>query len=146
MASLRRFLDRLRPVGIPGRSTPAGVPGDRVTAAEAELAPVFAALADTRRQVDAIIAGAATEATERVATARRYAVALANRAAADTERIRTGTAERRRRLAAADTAGAARLARQVERSQERRLTERVPALADELADQVLTGLVPRDTR
>ncbi|WP_344319158.1 hypothetical protein, partial [Actinocatenispora thailandica] len=62
MVSARRFLDRFRPVGVPGGVLPAGPATHRTRAAEQELAPVFDALAGAGRQADRIRADARTVA------------------------------------------------------------------------------------
>lgn len=101
--TLGDFLRRFRPVGTPGAAASAGVPADRVGELAAELAPVFAALEDTRaeaeriraagqRQADARRDAAAEEArgvlveAERQVGAEREAAAAAALAAFDAER------------------------------------------------------------
>jgi hypothetical protein len=82
MATLRDLLQRFRPSGAPGAATAAGVPADRRARAEAELEPVFAALAPTvvrcaeMRRVGAALAagrdsGAARQAQTILAAATR---------------------------------------------------------------------------
>jgi hypothetical protein len=88
---MRELLERLRPAGAPGAATVAGVPADRVRSAEAELAPVFEALAGVvvecarRRRVageDAARVAAEAEQRAHAVTARARAGAEAERAAA----------------------------------------------------------------
>ncbi|HEU0240823.1 MAG TPA: hypothetical protein VFR11_16305 [Micromonosporaceae bacterium] len=71
MATLRDILQRFRPSGAPGAAGAAAVPADRRARAEAELEPVFAALAPTvarcaeiRRVGAALAAGHTARATQ----------------------------------------------------------------------------------
>lgn len=73
MATLRDILQRFRPSSAPGAAAGAGIPADRRARAEAELEPVFAALAPTvgrcaeiRRVGSALAAGRVARATGRV--------------------------------------------------------------------------------
>jgi F0F1-type ATP synthase membrane subunit b/b' len=137
MARLSDFLERFRPTGVPGAAAPAGVPADYAETASDELDPVFAALAETRRECDAVDAEARRDAERIVERARREAAALVAEArlAADAERARAGararaaTAEECRRITATGDA---------EAEQVRRLAaERLDGLTDEAVALVL---------
>lgn len=131
MAALRDLLQRFRPSGAPGAAAGAGVPADRRARAEAELEPVFAALAPTvarcaeiRRVGTALAAGLDARAQRRA----ENILASADRTASD-ERADAG-AKARASLAAefiAIDADAARESDQVRRH----------------ADAVMTVLVAR---
>ncbi len=82
MPSVNDLLARFRPAGTPGPAAPAGVPEDRRAAAERELAPVFAELADTERECDGVHASAVAEAARRTAQACRQAEAIVTDATA----------------------------------------------------------------
>lgn len=135
------ILDRFRPAGAPGGAAPAGVPADRSAATAAELAAVFAQLADTEREADRLRAEGLAEAERlRRAAAQRSAAlvaeahqrAEAERAAAAAARQRTALEEEQRILAAATAEG-----QRVRAVSEQRLPEyvdRVVATARSLLD------------
>jgi len=77
--AIQDFLQRFRPAGAPGAPGRAAVPADRVAEATAELAPVFAALADVHPEVD----GIRSRAVARAAARRRAAAEEAERIRAD---------------------------------------------------------------
>ncbi len=119
MARLSDFLERFRPTGVPGAAAPAGVPADYAATESAELEPVFAALAETRHECDAIRAEADRDAERIIEQARRKAAALVTEArlASDAERARAGararaaTAAECREIAAGGAAEADRVRR-----------------------------------
>lgn len=76
MPRARDLLERFRPAGAPGGATAAGMPTDRVADAEAELAPVLAALAPTQSECAAIVATARAEAAALIARAKEQARSL----------------------------------------------------------------------
>lgn len=82
------ILDRFRPVGAPGPAGSTGVPADDAQGPAAELAPVFAALADDVAACTALVETARVDAAEEVSRAReRGAAVLAHaRLEADSER------------------------------------------------------------
>ena len=86
MPRVRDLLYRFRPAGAPGAASATGVPADRSADLAAELAPLFARLADTEREcaqilerahrdVTAIRAGDAERARSTVASAAERATA-----------------------------------------------------------------------
>ncbi|HET6966101.1 MAG TPA: hypothetical protein VFH58_15100 [Acidimicrobiales bacterium] len=81
MPDVRRFLRLLRPAAAPGAAAAVGVPADRRTELETELAPVFAALADVEAECTAIREAAARDASR-----------ITAEAAADAERVRADAA------------------------------------------------------
>ncbi|HXY27566.1 MAG TPA: hypothetical protein VEH82_04735 [Acidimicrobiales bacterium] len=97
MPSLNEILRRFRFHGVPGAPALVPVPVDRTAELEAELTPVFAALAEVQG-----VAAATVDTAEREARARRAAAA---------EEARRIVAEARGRvIAARDEAAAARQA------------------------------------
>lgn len=54
MSRVRDLLYRFRPAGAPGAASAAAVPMDRRSSLEAELSPLFAWLAVTERECDAV--------------------------------------------------------------------------------------------
>ena len=100
MAQLGDFLTRFRPAGAPGAGSRAGVPADRAAERAAELEPVLA-----------LLAGAQTDAADRVAAARREAARIRAESREDAERIAAETrirAQTARAEAAAEVLAAAR--------------------------------------
>jgi hypothetical protein len=135
---LGEFLRRFREGGVPGAPAAAGAPGDPAAAAEAELTPVFALLADAEREADTIGAeGRRRAALARVAAAERARALVANahaRAAGDR------AAAAATRLASSEEActelrrqGAAESARIDDA-----VALRARALVDELVERVLS--------
>jgi len=105
----RDLLDRLRPVGSPGAAAPAGVPVDRRAGLAAELAPVFAALADVENECHRIRAAAVAQAARRRQAGIERASDLLSRARTDAEAERAAAAAELRRRA--ETAAAEMQAR-----------------------------------
>jgi hypothetical protein len=99
------FLDRFRPAGAPGTASGAGVPIDRRANAAAELAPVFAALADTERECAGLRDEAARDAARWADEAARQASALVARATVSAAAERAEAAARGRRRVRVETAG-----------------------------------------
>jgi hypothetical protein len=134
MARLRDVVRWLRPAGAPGAAAPAGVPVDRAEEANAELAPVFAALEPAMAIAAELLARAAEDAEE-----------IRQRGAGEVEAI---LADAHRR---AEVGRAAAAARAVESSRD----ERAALLADaraqaaaisRRADERLPDLVARVVR
>jgi len=126
----RDFLYRYRPAGTPGAATQAGVPVDRTAEATAELAPVFALLADVEHEATAVRARGAEAARRRVEQARAQAAAIVAAAGDRADVVRAQAAEEAfrdaERAAAELTAdGRARAARIRELA-----AARLPVLAD----------------
>jgi hypothetical protein len=69
MSTIRDLLDRFRPAGTAGPAGAVGVPADRVTERSAELAPVFASLAEAQVAAARIRSDAAERAQSRRAAA-----------------------------------------------------------------------------
>jgi len=132
--SLGDILRRFRPAVTPGPAAPSGVPVDRAAEAEAELAPVFAALApavaEARRILDDAQAGAdrrrraAAETVQETLAAGRAGLE-AERADAASRRLGDATTDR----AAFETAAAAEAVR-VTTAAEDRLAGLVAAVID----------------
>jgi hypothetical protein len=124
MATVRDFLERLRPSGTPGAPSMSGVPADRVVERTAELDPVFARLADIQAEAQRIRAEAAAEAERR----RRAAVGEARSLLAETSR--RAEAERGATAAAAHAAARAE-------------AERIAVVAHHEADAVAAAAAGR---
>lgn len=80
MPRMRDFLDRFRPAGAPGPAGAVGVPADRLSGAETELAPLFAALTAVEQRCAETRGRAEQDAARRTAQARRMAAAIVSRA------------------------------------------------------------------
>lgn len=78
----RQFLSRFRPAAVPGPAGAGKMPVDRPAEAAAELAPVFALLADTEADAARIVTDAAARAARTRADAERAATATAAEARA----------------------------------------------------------------
>lgn len=77
------FLDRFRPVGAPGPGAPVGVPASDIPGANAELAPIFAALSDDAHTGRSIVDAARTEADRTLTQARERASGIIAQARMD---------------------------------------------------------------
>jgi hypothetical protein len=86
--ALRDVINRFRVVGPPGPAAPAAVPADRRTELAEELAPVFAALTDTRARARDIVRAAELEAARIRTEGDRRAEELLSTAAADRDAVR----------------------------------------------------------
>lgn len=144
MATVRDFLERLRPSGTPGAASLSGVPADRVGERTAELEPVFARLEDVQAQATAIRQAATQQARGRQAAAAEQAQAIVAAARRSAEAERRDAAARARsradeetrvRLAAA-TREATSLAQQAQ-TREDMLVARVVELAEAEVAQLL---------
>lgn len=134
---LGEILRRFRIGGVPGAPSSAGVPIDRVTELEDELAPVFEALAPVQAQAAAIDAQALERASSlRAAGAARAAAIVAEARARASAEQAAAAAERH---AIADGTRATVLGageREADRI-ERAARERTPALVDEIVARIL---------
>ncbi len=131
MPRVERILERLRPVGAPGRAVASGVPADRVTELAAELEPVLARLAAVQQRCDQIRSAAAVEADRRS----RAAAEQARQVLIEAQR----TAEAERAAAAAQVAHAL----EAEAASLRQVAEQAAAATRALAATRLDGLVAR---
>ncbi|WP_330180126.1 hypothetical protein OHB26_27395 [Nocardia sp. NBC_01503] len=87
MPQWRDFLDRFRPAGAPGAAAPRGVPADRAAELTAELTPLLARLDRVQAAIE-YEHDTATQRAERIREAgHREAVAIIERAHADSARI-----------------------------------------------------------
>ena len=136
MFAFGSLLQRFRG-GVPGAPSAAGVPADRRAELDAELAPVFAALAPTERELDGLLDDARVQAERLGAAAREKALDLVAEAQAGSaaEQSATAAAELARvqveRGALIDSAAAeaARI--------DRVAAERVPVLVAEIVAGIL---------
>lgn len=143
MAGLRDYLDRFRPVATPGAPGRRGVPADRAAERESELAPLFAALAETEDAAEEIRRQAVAAADRMRQDARQRADALVADARARTESLRAGTAAHARATAERNREQARASAREVTEQVRLRVAERLPdyvARATALATDALGRL------
>lgn len=130
------LLNRLRPVGAPGPAGPVAVPAEEEDRAAAELAPVFAALADTVAQTDALRAAATERAAATTAESEREAGTLVANA---TSRAAGERAAAAARVQASGADEAAALLDEAKRQSTRLRAGSEPRL-DELTEIVITNL------
>jgi len=135
------FLERFRPLGAPGAATVA--PGRAVDTLgpEAELAPVFAALADQVAACDALGARATADAEQAIAAARTQASATVARARMDVGAEQARAAEAVRREAGRADADLLRAA-DAQAAAVRRDTDDVTATVQAVIGQLLAELAP----
>ena len=88
----RQFLGRFRPAAVPGPAAAAGVPVDRRVEAAAELAPVFALLAEVESEIAMITADGAERARRIRRDADRTSATMVVDAEAAARRIRATAA------------------------------------------------------
>jgi len=93
--NLGDILRRFRPAVAPGPAAPSGVPVDRVAEAEAELAPVFAALRPAIAESQRIVDDGRADADGRLRTAAERAQATLDDARAHIEAARAEAATHR---------------------------------------------------
>jgi vacuolar-type H+-ATPase subunit H len=80
MMNLREFLQRFRPVGIPGAASRPGVPADRTAELVTELEPVLALLAGVEDQAERIRRDGRAQAALRLQQARLQAETIVTEA------------------------------------------------------------------
>lgn len=135
--SVRDFLQRFRPAGAPGAAARSGVPADRVAELEAELAPVFVALAATEAEAAALRQEAAEEADQIRADAKRAADATVTEARMRADAVRQAAFA----AARAEAAGAGRDAVAAAEREVLRIQERVVDRSDGLVTLAVDGVL-----
>jgi len=140
VAGVRELFDRFRPAGSPGGAMLAATPVDRRAVAEAELAPVFAALGRTEDEAAQLRAASSAEAAAQRAAASHRAEDLLDRARRRAPGERSAASARRRAVADAHAAAlldsGARLAEQIRT----RAAERLPSLVDSVREYARAAL------
>jgi hypothetical protein len=131
------ILDRFRPVGAPGAAGPAGVPAADDQGPAAELAPVFAALADGVAANTALVEEARRGAEEEVVRARARAAAILSQARLDAGAERARAAARLAQAASHSDAQLLEEARQEAAALEEAGRARIPAVVTEVLDALL---------
>ncbi|GII75910.1 hypothetical protein Sru01_08920 [Sphaerisporangium rufum] len=126
MVGLHDFLGRFRRVAVPGGAAPAGVPADPEAERAAELAPVFAALADAHGRCARIRADAEREAGELVERARARAASVVAAARTEAAAERARLAARAREDRGREGAAAAEAARREVAAVRKRAGRRMP--------------------
>lgn len=136
MPSVRELLARFRPVGVPGAASAAGVPVDRVADRTAELAPVFAQLARTEQECDAILEAAERQAQDLSRAHQRRAEQILAAARARVEEERAGVLSDLRRE------GDAQAEAELERAREQadRVRRRAAVVVDDKVAQVTASV------
>jgi hypothetical protein len=153
MPGLRDLLIRFRPAGAPGPPTPGGVPADRVAEASAELAPVFALLADTEAEALRIRGEGVARAEQIRQDAARQSSALVEASQANSGSVRAETAARIRAAGTAESAAlianAEHVADDIRRTAEKDTAERsvrlIGAIAAELRGETAGDLLRTPT-
>lgn len=140
MPRARDLLQRFRRAGAPGAAARRGVPEDRNAALSAELEPVLVQLSGSVEQARRIRDEGRAAAEQRRRAAIEQAQSLVSTARGQAEAVRAEAASRIGRTAvreaAADLAGAKNTVSELRR----RGAERVPHLADQVADEVRARL------
>ncbi|MFG1949268.1 hypothetical protein [Nonomuraea sp. NPDC048826] len=136
MARLREFAGRFRPAGVPGAAAPAAVPADLRACREAELEPVFAALAETARTCSDMREQAEKDAreTERQAGERCEAILADARSRTAAERADALAVARSRVLA--ENAALLDEARRTAHDIRERARSRLPHLVERVLDRI----------
>lgn len=131
------ILDRFRPVGAPGPAGPAGVPAADDQGPAAELAPVFAALADDVAGCAALVEEARRTAEETLLSARGKAAAMLSQARLDAGAERAKAATRVEQEASNSDAQVLEKARQEAAALEDAGLGRIPAVVGEVMETLL---------
>ncbi|MET3204915.1 MULTISPECIES: hypothetical protein [unclassified Arthrobacter] len=131
------ILDRFRPVGAPGAAGPVGVPAADDQGPAAELAPVFAALADGVAANAALAEESRRSAEEEVVRARAQAAAILSQARLDAGAARAKAAARVEQAASHSDAQVLEQARQEATALEEAGRARIPAVVTEVLDTLL---------
>ncbi len=142
---MRDFLERLRPSGTPGAASLSGVPADRVAERSAELAAVFAELADLEAQAALIRREAVAEAERRKQAAAEQARALVDTARRDAQAEQRASAASARSRARADTEARMTAAEQEAATVAERARDRAPALLATVVSQARAELASMRT-
>lgn len=136
------ILDRFRPVGAPGPAGPAGVPAADNQGPAAELAPVFAALADDVAACAALIEEARLSAEADVAEARLHAAAVLSQARLEAGAERAQAAARVEQAASNRDAELLKQARHDAAALEESGLALIPAVVGKVIDALLAPQRP----
>lgn len=138
--TVRDFLQRFRPAGTPGAAARAGVPADRVPELTAELAPVFALLAEVEAETARIRQEGAAQASVRRTEAARAAEHTVAEARLRAEAARATAFAAARAEASAAGAATVAAAEQEAARIHRRVARRLPRFVALAADRALEDL------
>lgn len=144
MAGVVDLLGRYRPAGAPGPAGAAGVPADRRESVAAELAPVFAALAEVEAECDRLRRDAARAAAGREAAAAEQARMLVARARDEAAAERAAAAVRVREDTAAEVAQLQANAAAEAEEARRRSARQLPQLVSLVVERVRADLATLD--
>lgn len=135
------FLERFRPLGAPGAATSSGVPAADDRGPAAELAPVFAALAPTVGECDALVEDATRVAARKLGEAREHASAIVAHARLDVGTEQAVAADRILAAAALDDAHALAAAGRAGAEIRRTGAARLDDAAAQVLERLLTDLL-----
>lgn len=141
--ALLSILDRFRPAGAPGPAGPVGVPALDDQGPAAELAPVFAACAADVAESRALVEEAQQAAQRAVPLAREQAAAVLAQARLDGAADRATAAALVEQTTSASEAQVRAAAAAEAQEVADRSRDRIPALLEEIVDDVLTGTLTR---
>ncbi|MCK2218322.1 hypothetical protein MF672_031695 [Actinomadura sp. ATCC 31491] len=136
MARLREFAGRFRPAGVPGAAAPAGVPADLRADREAELEPVFAALAETVRACSDLREQAAADARETERRARERCGSILADARSRTAAARADASALARGRTIAENQALLDQARHTAQTIRERARTRLPHLVEQVLDRI----------
>jgi hypothetical protein len=140
VVGVRDLLTRFRPAGAPGPAGAAGVPADRRESAAAELAPVFATLAEVDGECDRLRREAVEQAAQRQKAAVEQARVLVARAREGAAAERAAAAARIREDTAAELAQLAATTAAETEAARRRAAQRLPQLLSAVRERVRADL------
>jgi hypothetical protein len=144
MVVLRDVLSRFRAVGAPGAPAAVGVPGHRRRDAEAELQPVFDALAEVEASCAAVRAESSAQQQRWISEAGERAVACVAAARSSAPGVRAAAMAAYRRQAETDLA---RIESAVGRQAEEfaaRAEDRIPQLIPDVVRRVRSDIAALD--
>jgi hypothetical protein len=144
VAGIRDLLSRFRPAGAPGPAGAAGVPADRRQAVAAELAPLFAALAEVEAECERLRRDARQAAAAREAAAAEQARVMVARARDDAAAERAAAAARVREASGAELAQLAASAAAEADEAGRRAAQQLPGLVSQVVGRVRAELADLD--
>ena len=136
MPALRDFLTRFRPAGSPGAAERAGVPADRASELESEVAPVLALLADIEAERERLITQARRDAEQIVTDTQSAAAAIAADAARRAGTVREQAARQVMTAAREQAFRTVSDARQQAAQTHALARQRMPALVSRVVDMI----------
>ncbi|TMR90773.1 hypothetical protein [Nonomuraea basaltis] len=136
MALLREFAGRFRPAGVPGAAAPVGVPADLQAAREAEVEPVFAALAETTSLCADLWTEAETDARETIQQAQERSASILATARSRAVAERADALARARNRRSAESQAVLAEARRAAEVIGARAAARIPGLVERVIGRI----------